>query len=110
MMGVPIEGPTNEFCDNEVVCKSTTKTEAVLIQKHHSIAYHSDRKTDATDYSCIQVRDSRDSVGPIYEDKDGNEEGELVRQVYALEEVIALLVYAYVLPKTGLTASSYVIE
>ncbi len=26
-----------------------------------------------------------------YEDKDGNEEGELVRQVYALEELIALL-------------------
>jgi hypothetical protein len=79
---VPNEGPTDAFCDNEVVCKSATKTESVLIKKHHSIAYHPDRKTEATDYSCVQVRDSHDSVGPIYEDKDGNEEGELVRQVY----------------------------
>jgi hypothetical protein len=40
------------FCDNEDVCKSTTKTEAVLIKKHHSIAYHPDRKTVATNKSC----------------------------------------------------------
>jgi hypothetical protein len=81
-----------------------------LIKKHHSIAYHSDRKTEATDYSCVQVRDSHDSFGPIFEDKDGNEEGEPGRHVYALEELIALLVYADVLPETGLTASSYVTE
>ena len=78
---VPIEGPKNAFCDNEVVCKSATKTVSVLIQKQDSIAYQPDRKTEATDYSCVQVRDSHDSVGPIYEDKDGNKEGELVRQV-----------------------------
>jgi hypothetical protein len=31
---------------------------------------------------------------PIYEDKDGNEEGQLVRQVHPLEALIVLLVYA----------------
>jgi hypothetical protein len=30
MLRVPIEGPTNVFCDDEVVCKNTTKLEAVL--------------------------------------------------------------------------------
>jgi hypothetical protein len=60
-----------------------------MIKKDHSIAYRPDRKTEATDYSCVQVRDSHDSVAPIYEDKDGNEEGELVRQVYPLEASIA---------------------
>lgn len=51
-----------------------------------SIAYHPDRKTAATNHSCVQVRDSHDSVGPIYEDKDGNEEGQLVRQVHPLDK------------------------
>jgi hypothetical protein len=30
LLGVPIEGPTNVFYDHEVVCKNTTKLEAVL--------------------------------------------------------------------------------
>jgi hypothetical protein len=41
------------FCDNEDVCKSMTKTEAVLIKKAQC-AYHPDRKTVATNN---QVRD-----------------------------------------------------
>jgi hypothetical protein len=80
------EGPTIAFCDNEVVCKSTMKTEAVLIKKHHSMAYHPDRKTEATDYTCVQVRDSNDSAGPINKDKDSNEERKLVGQVYLVNE------------------------
>jgi hypothetical protein len=40
MFGVPIEGPTNVFCDNEAVCKNTTRPESTLTKKHHSIAYH----------------------------------------------------------------------
>jgi hypothetical protein len=39
MFRVPIEGPTNVFCDNEAVCKNTTRSESTLTQKHHSIAY-----------------------------------------------------------------------
>jgi hypothetical protein len=41
MDGVPIEGPTNVFCDNEAVCKNTTCPESTLTKKHHSsIAHH----------------------------------------------------------------------
>jgi hypothetical protein len=40
MFGVPIEGPTNVFCDNEAVCKNTTQPKSVLSKKHHSISYH----------------------------------------------------------------------
>jgi hypothetical protein len=53
------------FATTKMSAKSTTKTEAVLIKKHHSIAYHPDRKTVATNKSCVQVRDLHDSVGPI---------------------------------------------
>ena len=40
MFGVPIEGPTNIFCDNEAVYKNTSIPEWVLRKNHHSISYH----------------------------------------------------------------------
>jgi hypothetical protein len=39
MLGVPIDGPTNIFCDNEAVYKNTSLPESTLKKKHHSIAY-----------------------------------------------------------------------
>jgi hypothetical protein len=47
MFGVPIDGPTNVYCDNEAVCKNTTIPESVLNKKHHSIAYHRGREAVA---------------------------------------------------------------
>jgi hypothetical protein len=47
MFGVPVEGPTNVFCDNEAVCKNTTRPESVLSKKHHSISYHRGREAVA---------------------------------------------------------------
>jgi len=40
MMGIPLDGPTNVFCDNDTVVKQTTKPESVLKKKHNAIAYH----------------------------------------------------------------------
>ena len=40
MFGIPIEGPTNVYCNNEVVTKNTTIPESTLKKKHNSIAYH----------------------------------------------------------------------
>ena len=40
MFGIPIEGPTNVFCDNEAVFKNTTIPESTLKKKHNSICYH----------------------------------------------------------------------
>jgi hypothetical protein len=47
MLGVPIEGPTNIFCDNGAVCVNTTRPESTLSKKHHSIAYHRSREAVA---------------------------------------------------------------
>ena len=47
MFGVPIDGPTNMFCDNEAVCKNTTLPESTLKKKHHAIAYHRCREAVA---------------------------------------------------------------
>ena len=40
MFGIPIEGSTNVYCDNEAVTKNATIPESTLKKKHNSIAYH----------------------------------------------------------------------
>ena len=40
MFGIPIEGPTNVFCDNEAVFKNTSILDSTLKKKHTSICYH----------------------------------------------------------------------
>ena len=47
MFGVPIEGPTNIYCDNEAVCRNCSTPESTLKKKHHSIAYHRNREAVA---------------------------------------------------------------
>ena len=47
MFGIPIEGPTDVFCDNEAVTKNCGIPESTLKKKHHSIAYHRNREAVA---------------------------------------------------------------
>ena len=47
MFGIPIEGPTNVFCDDEAVFKNTMIPESKLKKKHNSICYHRCREVVA---------------------------------------------------------------
>lgn len=47
MMGIPIDGPTNGFCDNESVFRNATIPQSSLAKKHNSIAYHKCREAVA---------------------------------------------------------------
>jgi hypothetical protein len=47
MFGVPIDGPTNGFCDNEGVVKNVTRPESTLQKKHNALAYHKVRESCA---------------------------------------------------------------
>jgi hypothetical protein len=40
MLGIPIEGPTNVFCDNQSVITNSTVPDSILRKKHNAIAYH----------------------------------------------------------------------
>ena len=40
MFGIPMEGPTNVFCDNEAVFKNTSILNSTLKKKHMTICYH----------------------------------------------------------------------
>ena len=44
MFGIPMEGPTNVFCDNEAVFKNTSIPDSTLKKKHMSICYHQARE------------------------------------------------------------------
>jgi len=48
MFGIPIEGPSNGFCDNESVIKNATRPESTLQKKHNAIAYHKVRECVAS--------------------------------------------------------------
>ena len=40
MFGIPIEGPTNVFCDNHGVVLNSSRPESTLKKKHNAINYH----------------------------------------------------------------------
>lgn len=40
MLGIPINGPTNVFCDNKSVVTNSSIPTLQLKKKHNSIAYH----------------------------------------------------------------------
>jgi hypothetical protein len=40
MLGIPIDGPSNVFCDNKVFVTNLTIPTSTLKKKHNGIAYH----------------------------------------------------------------------
>lgn len=40
MFGIPIEGPTNVWCDNKAVTKNALYPKSTLKKNHNAIAYH----------------------------------------------------------------------
>jgi hypothetical protein len=61
MFGIPLEGSTSVFCDNEAVVKNSTFTESTLKWKHLSIAYHCCREAQAAGYIRISFTAGEDN-------------------------------------------------
>jgi hypothetical protein len=53
MMGIPLNGSTAVFCDNQSVVKNSTAPESVLKKRHNAIAYH--RACEAQAAGIIKV-------------------------------------------------------
>jgi hypothetical protein len=47
MMGIPIDGSTNVFCDSDSVVKNVTLPHSTLTKKHNAVAYHKVRESVA---------------------------------------------------------------
>ena len=58
MFGVPLEGPTNVFCDNEAVFKNASQPDSTLKKKHTSICYHRCREAVA----CRTIRIAKEGT------------------------------------------------
>ena len=65
MMGVPIDGPTYVFCDNQSVVSNASKAESVLKKKSNSIAYHAVREAVAMKEILICYVSTNDNVADI---------------------------------------------
>ena len=65
MFGIPIEGPTNVFCDNEAVTKNVTIPESTLKKKHNSIAYHRTREAVAAETIRVTKEDGTTNLADV---------------------------------------------
>ena len=66
MFGIPIEGPSDVFCDNESVFKNVLKPESTLSKKQHSISYHACRESVAADVVRIAKENTLTNVADIF--------------------------------------------
>jgi hypothetical protein len=66
MFGVPIDGPTNIFCDNGAVVVNTTRPEWTLSKKHHSIAYHRVRESVAAGTSRVSKEHTSTNLADLF--------------------------------------------
>jgi hypothetical protein len=64
--GVPIDGPTDVFCDNESVFKNVSKPESVLSKKQHSTSCHSAREAVASDIVRVAKEDTATNLADLF--------------------------------------------
>jgi len=65
MFGVPIEGATNVFCDNEAVTKNAIFPESTLKKKHNAIAYHRTREAVAAGTIRVTKEDGKTNLADV---------------------------------------------
>jgi hypothetical protein len=65
IFGVPLDGSTIIFCDNESVVLSATHSESTVKKKHVSIAYHRCREAQAAGYIKIGSIKGMDNVADL---------------------------------------------
>ena len=65
MLGVPVEGPADVFCDNEGVVRNTTAPELTLKKKHTAINYHRVREAVASGTICIAKEDTQSNLADL---------------------------------------------
>ena len=57
MFGIPIEGPTNVFCDNRGVILNSSRLESTLQKNHNAINYYVAREAAAADILRLEKED-----------------------------------------------------
>jgi len=66
MMGIPIDGKANVFCDNESVVVNSTKPASVLKKKHQAICYHKVRESQAAGTVRIAFEEGGNNLADLF--------------------------------------------
>ena len=66
MFGVPVEGPTNIFCDNEAVYTNVSVPESTLKKKQHSISYHRCREAVAAGTTRVAKEGTKTNLADLF--------------------------------------------
>jgi hypothetical protein len=66
MLGVPLEGPANVFCDNESVAKNSSRPESMLKKRHNAIAYHRCREAQAAGIIRIAFEPGKTNIPDLF--------------------------------------------
>jgi len=62
MMGVPLDGPTKIYCDNESVVNGATRPESTLKKKHAAVNWHRCREAQASGHVVTAWIDGKDNL------------------------------------------------
>ena len=66
MMGFPLEGPCNVFCDNNAVVQNTSRPESTLKKKHLSVSYHRCREAQAAGTVKIAKEGTNTNIADMF--------------------------------------------
>ena len=66
MFGIPLEGPSNMFCDNEAVYKNASQPDSTLSKKQHSIAYHFCREKVAGGTCRLAKENTKTNLADVF--------------------------------------------
>jgi hypothetical protein len=66
MFGVPIDGPTNVFCDNNGVVKNASIPHSTLLKKHNAINYHAVREAVAAQIIRVIKEDGMTNLADLF--------------------------------------------
>jgi hypothetical protein len=65
MMGIPLDGPTSLFCDNESVVKNLMAPESTLKKRHTAICYHRVHEACAAEFVRIAHEDGDTNISDL---------------------------------------------
>ena len=64
--GIPIDGPTNMFCDNNVVVKNVSLPESTLSKKHNAVNFHVIRESVAAEIIRVGKEDTLTNIADVF--------------------------------------------
>jgi len=64
--GIPIDGPTNVFCDNDAVVKNVSLPESTLSKKHNAINFHIVHESVASNMIRVGKEDTLTNIADIF--------------------------------------------